>query len=798
MELKENDKMSGHIVKVVIENTKPPIWRRIALPEKIRFDDLHEIIQIAFRLGDIHSHSFSLPYDSLKIVPFLEKQYLFTVKETDVIYEDYCDKVNWIRYRYDLKGMPSFKIIYEKQDTQYAYRYAQVLKTKGDVFESIKEFDWNDEMKNTPDDFTEKKVNTSLEEFVIRKSKSNLESVVLNREKQLENEIKKISEEIQQYHNKLEEMKKAGIEISAEDVSANDHRYISKLSQSMEEWQAFAEKKIIGKSQQDLGNDIKKTKNIKSNQTSLFNEDRQREETFEKIKVVFPKEKYEIQINKPLKTVRQHLGKLSAEEVDKYSKFLQTPHTKKTIKKEKLDRIGDFLTKNPEHYLWVFEKEEWRALESLARYREGEAFPKINVDAISKAIIIGLLDCKVTKTNYFYRIDFTFAKDMKSILKTVNHSKSTRIFRQLENLEKKLMPLLIAYGMIDLESFHLAFNKYWGQNITFTEFKRLVYWRGMYVGYLFTFDNLQDKKSYAAAPGIDYDFASEVQKRYLVEKPYKNFDKKTLLDFERGFNLVYQSWQDLIDYVEFFIGINEGESTKWILNAFTDVINGKTSTELMASLLEIFKPTTIDEYREAWFVTFSVVMETGLVGLKGYSREEYLQMEKTLPDMISATDSEKRLKKVTQKTHIYEMSEEIQLQVYHSMHSDFESAVDGMVKLINEHSPNNEELKFVLAYLYDENGYSIEAKKILLEIKLSRNTIDDSVEESIQVANQMIKIQSNLSNSSVEALFTNTNNNVLQFPLSKTNKVEKKERKVGRNEPCPCGSGKKYKNCCGK
>ena len=21
---------------------------------------------------------------------------------------------------------------------------------------------------------------------------------------------------------------------------------------------------------------------------------------------------------------------------------------------------------------------------------------------------------------------------------------------------------------------------------------------------------------------------------------------------------------------------------------------------------------------------------------------------------------------------------------------------------------------------------------------------------------------------------------------------------VGRNDPCPCGSGKKYKNCCGK
>jgi preprotein translocase subunit SecA len=26
----------------------------------------------------------------------------------------------------------------------------------------------------------------------------------------------------------------------------------------------------------------------------------------------------------------------------------------------------------------------------------------------------------------------------------------------------------------------------------------------------------------------------------------------------------------------------------------------------------------------------------------------------------------------------------------------------------------------------------------------------------------------------------------------------KREKKIGRNDPCPCGSGKKYKKCCGK
>ncbi|MFS0647008.1 SEC-C metal-binding domain-containing protein [Siminovitchia sp. 179-K 8D1 HS] len=25
-----------------------------------------------------------------------------------------------------------------------------------------------------------------------------------------------------------------------------------------------------------------------------------------------------------------------------------------------------------------------------------------------------------------------------------------------------------------------------------------------------------------------------------------------------------------------------------------------------------------------------------------------------------------------------------------------------------------------------------------------------------------------------------------------------KSKKIGRNEPCPCGSGKKYKKCCGR
>jgi len=36
--------------------------------------------------------------------------------------------------------------------------------------------------------------------------------------------------------------------------------------------------------------------------------------------------------------------------------------------------------------------------------------------------------------------------------------------------------------------------------------------------------------------------------------------------------------------------------------------------------------------------------------------------------------------------------------------------------------------------------------------------------------------------------------------LAETEKVEpiKADAKPGRNDPCPCGSGKKYKKCCGR
>ncbi len=64
---------------------------------------------------------------------------------------------------------------------------------------------------------------------------------------------------------------------------------------------------------------------------------------------------------------------------------------------------------------------------------------------------------------------------------------------------------------------------------------------------------------------------------------------------------------------------------------------------------------------------------------------------------------------------------------------------------------------------------------------------------SLRPANEqeLAEVAKKESKDSVKNISTNSNREVKREPV-------RTEKKIGRNEPCPCGSGKKYKNCCGK
>lgn len=49
-----------------------------------------------------------------------------------------------------------------------------------------------------------------------------------------------------------------------------------------------------------------------------------------------------------------------------------------------------------------------------------------------------------------------------------------------------------------------------------------------------------------------------------------------------------------------------------------------------------------------------------------------------------------------------------------------------------------------------------------------------------------------------DAIFDEETKKTLYLEQKKSGTVRREGKKVGRNDPCPCGSGKKYKQCCGR
>jgi tetratricopeptide (TPR) repeat protein len=99
-----------------------------------------------------------------------------------------------------------------------------------------------------------------------------------------------------------------------------------------------------------------------------------------------------------------------------------------------------------------------------------------------------------------------------------------------------------------------------------------------------------------------------------------------------------------------------------------------------------------------------------------------------------------------------------------------------------------------LADLYQEQGRSEEAKEFRTEAKRSAAAMETS--QSVSSAGTVLRKKTQI-NFGGEGLPLSELSNVAAMVRGKSSPVSVAKNKVGRNEPCPCGSGKKFKKCCG-
>lgn len=119
--------MRGYQLKITVKGSKPPIWRRILVPDKISFHDLDDIIEEAF--GWTHSHLFSFYFREAD--EYFQGGFMGESEDTAALsVEGWLWEGCTFLYTYDFGDSWEHTVTVERV-FPYDRRYPQVVKSKG-------------------------------------------------------------------------------------------------------------------------------------------------------------------------------------------------------------------------------------------------------------------------------------------------------------------------------------------------------------------------------------------------------------------------------------------------------------------------------------------------------------------------------------------------------------------------------------------------------------------------------------------------------------------------------------------
>ena len=122
----------NYVIRVDLKGFKPPIWRRLQIPAKLSYQQLHRILQVAFGWEDSHLHSFFVDRTIMVGPNELEMIQFDEAKRT--IDMDFHEGVK-LEYIYDFGCDWAHQIVVEKEIDQSSpqFNHAGCLKARGET-----------------------------------------------------------------------------------------------------------------------------------------------------------------------------------------------------------------------------------------------------------------------------------------------------------------------------------------------------------------------------------------------------------------------------------------------------------------------------------------------------------------------------------------------------------------------------------------------------------------------------------------------------------------------------------------
>ena len=783
--------MSGFLVKITLEHSHPPVWRRVILPEQISFYHLHEAIQILFGWEDAHLHDFTFPKSNTVVSLPEASCFCKSLPEKTTSIDPFLRENKWIRYTYDFGDEWQHKIVLESEVPDYDKRYVTIVKVKGDNFDEDSSGCWyegEDEYADEPfgrNHFSLEHTTKKLENLVFPYLKTNLKNS--NSKLSIDNVD---SKQLKSLFQKL--VKKALKETSAQNCVTKKPQKASAMAVSVDTLKEFAE---------HIANQLPHEKEQisgKYEQMTLFSLN----DSFPAIEETSQKPlctaTYQYCKTVSSKTMAQMLTKLSMQETKDYCKYLVIPYNGNPSKTSLIDRILHTLSEHPKLYLYVLEKKELKELEQLLLKSDGELEELPNINSLVKGMVLGLLECQYSNNECAPVLTISVATDASQILSAFQSSWKKKEYKKIQEISDNIALLLQPYGILDMDTLYEKYCYYWDEAITKETLLQVIYWHCRMCGYIQTGDSTLNSLSYAALGEIDMLKIVTDIVMYAENLPYKPLIKEDFLLWKQGFCNVYDNWFAYEDYLLGNASLPKSKLADTIQDAFKNVVSGISASEFINNNLALYTPQTLHESIDFWALIMDLIMNTGLAGFKGFSREEYLELKKELPPSYLPIQTDTSINDIGQKTHIYEMPADIQMQIYNLFfHTDPTECADKMKVLVQEIPVHNEELLMILAEMCLYNDEYDHAQKLIKQLR-KLNKTDSSIST---LEDSFDSLQNNFLDSPIN-FADYSEGNVEDYPLwdylESPEPYRRTEAKIGRNDPCPCGSGKKYKKCCGK
>lgn len=366
------------------------------------------------------------------------------------------------------------------------------------------------------------------------------------------------------------------------------------------------------------------------------------------------------------------------------------------------------------------------------------------------------------------------------------------IYRRIKKFSENMEAMLRVYGMLELEDAYKIYCTLYDKNQDKTEFYRYVYWYGSF-NCIFKTAYTGDGRCFSFIEDIDSQKVIAMQEKYAADMDYASFSIEDIRLLSE--NLANRTeWIDILfSKLRYQVNIPLEAAERCLISTVIGIMNGTTLEEAFEAISEWSNgKSDIAANAEVWMAISGIMLELELPMLKGRSRTEYAREKNMSPwsvDVVSnhaAVFSDKKL-------HMYEFPKSVQEWMYNACEFGESHEIQRLFNLKKQENVCSEEFIYLLCDTCITFGKEAEAEALLKELENSSSfgrTAADKLRDRLQ--GRYDAFDEEYDDEFDEKNMFPWINAKPQVPFIR------ESPKIGRNDPCPCGSGKKYKKCCGK